>query len=807
MKSQISRYSHDPAKRYSSVFQQQGRMITDADWNELQAIVKARLDEALRDVVGGGVPSHRPLSLRFNGANLEIVPGVLYAGGVPARLGNPGDAAFTYANQPDFLSPPGPVASGDLIYVDAWEREVSFFEDPNLQDPGLNGADTCTRTQTMLQIKRAPTGLSPELTIEADARNPAVGNALLGIGLRRAQSSADILDPAADEVAIDQPIGNFLFRVEVHDVQGPANNPTSITLKWSSENAAEACASGTAPPDFKGSDWAYEFHGPASERQLGVHLVSVPARRPLDDGYPTTEPDKGLLPWVRRWDGFCVLTRPNTSADWTTANIAGGKDRGVALSSGIADGVHGHAAILPSPATGTPTSLVLRLNLQLIDLQLHLKGKSFVAGDHWLAMARDQFVSGQQLLDSKPPLGVVHRYLLLGKVTGPSTALVFQPDRQLAFSPLAELVLDSAGNSGARRIGAEAIQGSPSALPAGTVNSQLTALLNLSNTSTQRDDLRYLRRAGSVTVTLDNATPKAVFTSLNPPAAALFTYSDFEADGVTVKVSQQYVNGPKTSQIEVRIDKDNQKGFGGITTDTFWHHVFVTNKTSPLAKVQVNLEIYMIAAPATPEKGGTMEGKDTSNEKSAQESAKAAKEAKENKDNPDKASKESKEGKENTEKTAKESKEGKESSEKTSKDTKDNKDNPDKASKESKESKDNKEGKEGKENKENKENKESKEHTKESKEKEASKDQKENKEDKESKDRDDKVRDKGHIGTKEIETPAPAPGLPASLLAAPLLDLAPCPLPTDQRAFIRSDERPPVGDDLARRSRAEPPPP
>ena len=52
MKSQISRDSFRPERRYSGVYQQQGRMLTDADWNELQAIVKTRLDEALRDVLG-----------------------------------------------------------------------------------------------------------------------------------------------------------------------------------------------------------------------------------------------------------------------------------------------------------------------------------------------------------------------------------------------------------------------------------------------------------------------------------------------------------------------------------------------------------------------------------------------------------------------------------------------------------------------------------------------------------------------------------------------------------------------------------
>jgi hypothetical protein len=801
MKSQISRQSHDPSKRYSGVFQQQGRMITDADWNELQAIVRARLDEALRDIVGGGVPRARPLGLRFNQSQLEIVPGVLYAGGLSARLGTPGSAVFTYASQPDFPSAPGTVALNDVLYVDAWEREVSYLEDPALQDPGLNGADTCTRSQTMLQIKRAPAGFAPE----SDPRNPATGNALLGIGLRRAQASTDVLDPRADEVAIDQPIGNFLFRVEVHDVQGPANNPTSITLKWSSENGAEAFASASAPADYKSSDFAYEFHGPKSEKELGVQLVAYPPRRPLDDGYPATEPDRTELPWVRRWDGFCVLTRPNGSADWTNASIVSGKDRGVALGTAIADGIHGHAGILASPATGTPTSLILRLNLQLVDLQLHLKGYSFVAGDYWLATARDAFASGQQLLDSKPPLGVVHRYLQLGKVIAGQTqgTLAFQPDRSLAFPSLADLVADAPGAAGAGRIGAEAVSGAPNALAAGSVGTQLASLLAQLNQSVQRAETRYLRKAASLTVQLDNNTPKAVFTSLNAPAAVTFTYCEF--DGATPKSLQQFANGPKTSQIEVRIDKDNQKGVGGITTDVFWHHVFVTNRTN--TKIQVTLDVFMTAPPANPEKGGDKEGKDTNVEKSDTE--KTNKDAKDGKDTPDKSGKETKE--------SKETKEGKDSTEKTEKERKDGPDKTNKESKETKEGKDSKEQKEqkeavdkvSKENKEQKEAKESKESTKESKEKEASKDSKDRKETKEDT---DKAREKGgFIGAieKQIDQPAPAPGLPATF-ALDAAELGPASdavddLPLEQLAFIRADERPPVGDALARRPRAEAP--
>ena len=54
MKTQRSRNTFDALKRYSGVYQQQGRMITDADWNELSDLLKERLNDVLRDVVGGG---------------------------------------------------------------------------------------------------------------------------------------------------------------------------------------------------------------------------------------------------------------------------------------------------------------------------------------------------------------------------------------------------------------------------------------------------------------------------------------------------------------------------------------------------------------------------------------------------------------------------------------------------------------------------------------------------------------------------------------------------------------------------------
>src|SRR6266576_3398610 len=95
MKIYISRDSHRTEKRYSGVYQQVGRMITDADWNELMAIVIERRQESLGDVVQSGVPRTGGLKIQVGpGPAVTITPGHLYAGGVLARL--PGSTEVVY---------------------------------------------------------------------------------------------------------------------------------------------------------------------------------------------------------------------------------------------------------------------------------------------------------------------------------------------------------------------------------------------------------------------------------------------------------------------------------------------------------------------------------------------------------------------------------------------------------------------------------------------------------------------------------------------------------------------------------------
>ncbi len=287
MKTQISRNTFRPQKRYSGVYQQQGRMVVDADVNEQADISRTRLDDALEDVVGSGIPEAGGLDVISDGdGGIEIVPGRVYVDGIPAEVTAPeGVATVPYGHQEDFPDPP-PTPNAVLsppeespgeavvyaVYVDVWERPVLAFEDATLIDPGLHGADTCTRTRTMAQVKWCPAGRNPEET----TFNPRIGNAELTLELRDATTAANRCDPCAEEIELDTGSGNYLFRVEVHDFGRDAGGNARLTLKWSSENGAEQYRVNDTPSDFTTGQWVYEFFNENTETLVGWHLVGAP---------------------------------------------------------------------------------------------------------------------------------------------------------------------------------------------------------------------------------------------------------------------------------------------------------------------------------------------------------------------------------------------------------------------------------------------------------------------------------------------------------------------------------------------------
>uniref|UniRef100_A0A831UJ82 Uncharacterized protein n=1 Tax=Geobacter metallireducens TaxID=28232 RepID=A0A831UJ82_GEOME len=422
MKTQISRDSFQPEKRYTGIHQQQGRVITDADWNELVAICREQLLQALADVVGNGTPRTGAVAIT---ADRKIQPGDLYVDGIRAEL--PGSGPIAASAQPDLPGyPPLPATGPYIVYADVWERTVTSLEDSRLRDPGLHGADTCTRTQTMLQVKSCPETVNPETGI------PRRGNGTLSLSLHTNLEAGDPCDPCAGLIAAGRGrVGNYLFRLEVHAVEGAASNPTRLVLKWSSENGAEqyeALAVDKMPPGFVSSKYVYEFYNTATEKQLGVFLGTgfTPTHGVIKGTYeiPAAPPRE----FVRRWDGYCELAR--TGAVWS---LVTGVDRGVTLTTGGSPAAPGHVTIGSS----------VQINLEALQLTLDLAGRTFVAGDFWLGMVREAVLNpGDAVLTGAEPRGIVHHYLRLARVHADGTVVPFENDadrRRHSFPPLTDL--------------------------------------------------------------------------------------------------------------------------------------------------------------------------------------------------------------------------------------------------------------------------------------------------------------------------------------------------------------------------------
>lgn len=381
MKIQISRDSHDPAKHYDGVYQQQGRMLTDADWNELQDIVKHRLAALIRDLAGDGFAA---------GAATDRV----YASGLAGELHDklPADNTepgpwYEAQRSGDFPAAPGVPAVDEFLYADVWERPVLSLEDASLRDPGLRGADTCARTQVMVQIKRCPDTIAPE----DPQKNPPIGDALLTLTLGTGGGRA---------------AGNVVFRIEVHDVQGDLGAPSAIELKWSAENGAEAYRNVVRtelPEDFPANDRLYEFYSDASEKHLGVHHITAgppsprcPDRGALREGYPAAPPSDTERPYVRRWDGHCRL------------------ERGTGAGLQIARCWHRNRDLTSEAGLVSFSGGKLRITLPEFVLSVDLGGKRVIAGDYWVAAAREVDAAGAELLKDRAPAGIRHRYLRLG---------------------------------------------------------------------------------------------------------------------------------------------------------------------------------------------------------------------------------------------------------------------------------------------------------------------------------------------------------------------------------------------------------
>ena len=453
----LSRNTFNPLNDYLGVVMQQGRVHLDSDWNELLAEFTRRIQAGTLDIIGlSGVPSTTPGAFQIgvwtdpgNNVHVSIGVGRMYVDGILAEnhgsasqwdptlgdfAGSPG-TSVDYTLQPYVLMvPPATLPPGTgpfLVYLDVWQRDVSYLQDSSLVDPAV-GVDTTGRLQTVWQVKLLDVpggfvGSTPDSAIWT--QNPPIlpQGPIWQTLIQGSPSLLTNLTNGAPTVYTGQE--NQLYRVEIH--QGGAQG--TATFKWSRENASVATSVTAITPvtntlnnpasqltvaslgrdqvlGFSPGDWIeitddyLELNGtsaqPGSASSMlpgELHqIVSINVAAltiTLDSPVTTIQPITPLTHTrIRRWDQTGTVYQADGQTVW-----------GKVASSGIL-----------VPPSGT--SLLLENGITVgFDLN-PLGAGAFQTGDYWTFAARAADGSVAPL-SSAPPAGIEHHISRLAILT------------------------------------------------------------------------------------------------------------------------------------------------------------------------------------------------------------------------------------------------------------------------------------------------------------------------------------------------------------------------------------------------------
>lgn len=422
MSGDYSRQRFNPRNNFSGVFQQQGRVQLDADWNELVEILDRRLRAETVDIMGRCVvprETENGFKIVISDGNLTIGCGRIYVDGLLAEnhgyksndvdlpkgffdtvlAEKRGEDPISYTEQPYYKKDKPIAAKGRyLVYIDVWQRETTHLEEPGLVEQAV-GIDATTRLQTVwkveaLEIDSNVTCATPEGEIKKD-------------GVKNWQElikpSAGRLTTATVPVAETEPchispgggyrgLENQLYRVEIHE-KGPAGK---ARFKWSRDNASVA----TTVQEINGTELTVERVAWDSVRRFSCDdWVEITCDSLEFEGEPgfmrqIAEVDDGtrIITLKNDLTGFPAQPRNMRIRRW---------DQKEELDS---DG------LIPVPNDGNPVPLengiTVAFNTEPLD-------GNFKTGDYWVFYARteaDGSESSVEELRNAPPRGIHHHY-------------------------------------------------------------------------------------------------------------------------------------------------------------------------------------------------------------------------------------------------------------------------------------------------------------------------------------------------------------------------------------------------------------
>jgi hypothetical protein len=271
MTGDFTRNTFDPTRNYSRVLMQQGRVMLDADWNEQTAILLHYMRTVTKDIFGphAGPALNTGFEIIGNSAGLDakltpLVPdktrrsflekkiadgdaligaGHYYVNGILVENHNP----VLYSEQPGypFSSDPTPEVlktwrRGILVYLDVWERHITFEQDHHIREVALGGPDTCSRSQVVWQVKVLLEPIDGVSGTPGAVFDCSAVDTLPQIGTGKLRARARLDKPPTELCTIPpesryRGAENQLYRVQVHK-GGLAGDPNGATFKWSREN-------------------------------------------------------------------------------------------------------------------------------------------------------------------------------------------------------------------------------------------------------------------------------------------------------------------------------------------------------------------------------------------------------------------------------------------------------------------------------------------------------------------------------------------------------------------------------------------
>jgi hypothetical protein len=228
MKGDISRETFAATKHYSGVRMQQGRVQTDADWNEQEAIQRRRDRIEARDVIGpcGAPEDDAGFGIAISSDTLTIGAGRYYVDGMLCENETEG---LKYQAQPDLPGLPAFSdelaklnASAALAYLDVWERHITPLDDPLLREVALGGPDTATRVKTVWQVRLLPVSVSGD---------PAEQKKLVALRARLQKKLADAIASGVPESALAE-VRQEIASVEAKLAQFAAPSCDTPLKEW-----------------------------------------------------------------------------------------------------------------------------------------------------------------------------------------------------------------------------------------------------------------------------------------------------------------------------------------------------------------------------------------------------------------------------------------------------------------------------------------------------------------------------------------------------------------------------------------------